>query len=331
MIKGDFMIENIAYYINSCKDPYLNLATEEYLLNTASEKTLILYLWQNQNTVVIGRNQNPWAECNLELLKKDECHLARRLSGGGAVFHDLGNLNFTFISKTENLDLKKNMEVIKKACRFAGIETNTSGRNDILADGKKFSGNAFYSSKGKSYHHGTILIFLDKEKMTKYLTPSKAKLETKGIKSVKSRVINLCDISPDLTVEKMKDYMLFAFETVFNMKASPLSTIDNEIVLKLAERNKSWDFLYGKTFPFTASFSGHFNWGQTEILLIVEKGIIKDVKVYTDSMDYTLSGKVESALSGIRYDTENIKNAFKNSLPKDIANDFLKLVENTEL
>ncbi len=323
------MIEKITYYIGSGTDPYFNLATEEYLFDTAPEKTLILYLWQNQNTVVFGRNQNPWAECNIELLKDDGGFPARRLSGGGAVFHDLGNLNFTFISKTENFDLEKNIEIIKRACHFAGIETDTSGRNDILADGKKFSGNAFYNSKGKSYHHGTILISADKEKMTKYLTPSKAKLESKGVKSVKSRVVNLCDINPNLTVEKMKDYMLSAFESVFNMKAEPLTIENNEIILNLAERNKSWDFLYGKTFPFTASFSGHFSWGQAEVLLIVEKGIVKEVKVYTDSMDFTLSGKVETALSGIPYDTESIENALENSLSKDFANDFSNLFKNS--
>ncbi len=325
------MIENITYYIGTDTDPYLNLATEEYLLDSVPEKTLILYLWQNQNTVVFGRNQNPWAECNIELLKADGGFPARRLSGGGAVFHDLGNLNFTFISRTENYDLEKNMEIIKSACRLAGIETYLSGRNDILADGKKFSGNAFYNSKGKSYHHGTILISADKEKMTKYLTPSKAKLDTKGVKSVKSRVINLREINPDLTIEQMKGYMLTSFESVFNKKATPLKIEDKDIILNLAERNKSWDFLYGKTFPFTASFSGRFAWGQAELLLIIEKGIIKEVKVYTDSMDYTISDIVETALTGIPYDIENIKNAFKNSLSKEIANDFVKLIENTNL
>ena len=320
------MIENIKYYIGSGTDPYFNLATEEYLFDNVDDRTLILYLWQNQNTVVYGRNQNPWTECNIELLKADGGFPARRLSGGGAVFHDLGNLNFTFISKTENYDLDKNMEIIKEACRLAGIETYLSGRNDILTDGKKFSGNAFYNSKGNSYHHGTILISASKEKMTKYLTPSKAKLESKGVKSVKSRVVNLVDINPDLTVEKMKAYMLFAFESVFNTKASPLTIEDNQTVLKLAERNKSWDFLYGKTFPFTASFSGRFNWGQIDILLIVEKAIIKDVKVYTDSMDYTISDRVETALSGIPYDTESIKNAIENSLPEDLVKDLLNLI-----
>lgn len=323
------MIENITYYISTETDPYLNLATEEYLFDSVPEKTLILYLWQNQNTVVFGRNQNPWAECNIELLKADGGFPARRLSGGGAVFHDLGNLNFTFISRTENYDLEKNMEVIKNTCRLAGIETYLSGRNDILADGKKFSGNAFYNSKGRSYHHGTILISADKEKMTKYLTPSKAKLEAKGVKSVKSRVINLREIKSDLTIEQMKGYMLSAFEAVFHKEATPLKIENKDIILNLAERNKSWDFLYGKTFPFTASFSGHFTWGQAELLLIIEKGIIKEVKVYTDSMDHTLSGIAETALTGIPYDIENIKIALKNSLSKEIANDFLKLIENT--
>ena len=173
------MIKKLQFYVSHTVNPYINLATEKYLFDTVDNDSLILYLWQNQNTVVIGKNQNAFSECRTELLTSEGGRLARRLSGGGAVFHDLGNLNFTFISSTDNLDVAKNMEVIRRACLLAGIDAECSGRNDVLADGRKFSGNAFYNSRGRSYHHGTLLINADTEKLGRYLTPPKAKLRAK--------------------------------------------------------------------------------------------------------------------------------------------------------
>ena len=134
------MIKKLQFYVSHTTDPHLNLAVERTLFDTVDNEALILYLWQNQNTVVLGKNQNAFSECRTELLREEGGTLARRLSGGGAVFHDLGNLNFTFICSTENLDVSKHMHVIRRACLLAGIETELSGRNDILADGRKFSG-----------------------------------------------------------------------------------------------------------------------------------------------------------------------------------------------
>ena len=143
------MIRKIYFYISDCIDPYTNLATEKTLLDCVGDNEIILYLWQNQNTVVIGKNQNALTECRCALLEEDGGHLARRLSGGGSVFHDLGNLNFTFLCAKENYDLSRQMQVIKEACALGGISAEISGRNDILADGKKFSGNAFYNNPCK--------------------------------------------------------------------------------------------------------------------------------------------------------------------------------------
>ena len=173
------MINNIAVYESTTYDPYYNLALEKYLLESVTPDTCILYLWQNENTVVIGRNQNPWAECSVSCLEEDHVKLARRLSGGGAVFHDLGNLNFTFLVSEENYDLDRQLSVIEAMCHTFKISAERSGRNDILVEGKKFSGNAFYNSKGRSYHHGTLLVNADMQKMPRYLNPSKAKLAAK--------------------------------------------------------------------------------------------------------------------------------------------------------
>ena len=138
---------------------------EQYLLENVQQETCILYLWQNRRTVVIGRNQNALRECRTTQLEADGGFLARRLSGGGAVFHDLGNLNFTFLVNKEDYDLQRQLSVIVEACRAMGIPAECSGRNDVLSEGRKFSGNAFYEHRGKSYHHGTLLVDVDMENM----------------------------------------------------------------------------------------------------------------------------------------------------------------------
>ena len=183
------MIQTIRVYHGKSYDPHFNLAVEKHLLDRVAPGECILYLWQNQNTVVIGRNQNAWAECRTTLLESEGGKLARRLSGGGAVFHDVGNLNFTFLVRDEDYDVDRQLSVIQAACALAGIATEKSGRNDVLAEGRKFSGNAFYHHAGHAYHHGTLMVDVDKDKLGRYLSPPKAKLEAKGVASVRSRVV----------------------------------------------------------------------------------------------------------------------------------------------
>ena len=216
------MIKKLQYYIGSCTDPHRNLALEEYLTDTVGEDTCILYLWQNKHTVVIGRNQNAWQECRTTELERDSGTLACRLSGGGAVYHDMGNLNFTFSLRTQDYDLRKQQSVIVEACRSLGIPAEISGRNDILTNGCKFSGNSFYSHAGCSFHNGTLLVNVDMANLGKYLTPSKTKLESKGVASVRSRVINLTELKPDLTIDGMAQAMVQAFETVYGLEAQEL-------------------------------------------------------------------------------------------------------------
>ncbi len=320
------MIKNLQIYISDSFDPYKNLAVERYLLES-DDDCVILYLWQNQNTVVIGRNQNPWSECKLSLLESENGKLARRLSGGGAVFHDTGNLNFTFLCKSENYNLARQLEVIKSACALAGISAQVSGRNDILADGRKFSGNAFYNSKGKSYHHGTLLISADLERAGRYLTPTKAKLEAKGVKSVRSRIVNLCELAPSLTVEAMREYMMSAFEKVYGMKAEMLESIDSDLISEYTEEFKSWDFLYGKTTPFSMSCEGHFSWGHAELKLGVTSGVIDCVKLYTDSMEHEISERVEASLTGCRFDSESVEATLSSCVQSIIAKDIISLLK----
>ena len=213
------MVTKLTYIESDQVNPYKNLAVEEYLLLHCEDKECILYLWQNQNTVVIGRNQNAWKECKVTKLEEENGYLARRLSGGGAVYHDLGNLNFTFLVNKDEYSLEKQLQVIINAMGRLGLKVEKSGRNDILIDGKKFSGNAFYEQEKHCYHHGTIMVDVNKEILSRYLTVSKDKLKSKGVDSVKSRVTNLREYLPKLTLEELKKALRESFEEVYNLKS----------------------------------------------------------------------------------------------------------------
>lgn len=302
-IKVISMIKKTQIFHSHVTDPYYNLATEKHLLETVEEGCCILYLWQNRNTVVIGRNQNAWAECRTSLLESEGGSLARRLSGGGAVYHDLGNLNFTFLLRDEDYDVDRQLSVIQAACARLGLQAEKSGRNDLLVEGMKFSGNAFYHSHGHAYHHGTLLVDVDKEKLSRYLTPSKAKLESKGIASVRSRVANLSQFAPGLTCDAMGVHMAQAFTQVYRFEPEQLvlSGDARESIQKEAEALRSWDWLYGVRLPFSFSCEARFPWGGVELQLQVESGHIRTAQLYSDAMDWTLGEQVSQALTGCRF------------------------------
>ena len=183
-------------------DPRYNLAVEAHLQTLVKEGDVILYLWQNEHTVVIGKNQNILKECRARLLEEEGGSVARRTTGGGAVYQDMGNVCFTFLASPEMYDLKRQSGIIADACRFYGIETQASGRNDILTkEGLKFSGNAYSKTASCNVQHGTLMVDVDKERMTRYLTPSKEKMKAKGVDSVRSRVCNLRDLNQEITTQ----------------------------------------------------------------------------------------------------------------------------------
>lgn len=319
------MINEIFIYKSDTFDPYINLATEKHLLMTAPKNAAVLMLWQNQNTVVIGINQNPYAECRCTELFESGARLARRETGGGAVFHDLGNLNFSIVTPSDEFDLARNFEVIIFACKMAGINAQISGRNDLTANGFKFSGNAFLHKNGMSLHHGTLLINADFEKMSEFLSPPKTKLSAKGVKSVRSRVTNLSSLSPSLDIDTMSGYLEKAFSEVFGLPAvlKPMPTF--AAITKQAEIYASEQFLFGKTFPFTAEFSGRCEpHGEMKILVSVKNGIIDSARVYTDSLDTEIAGKIETLLCTLPYNKSAIDTALENANFKEIT-DIIKL------
>ncbi len=323
------MIEKLSIYQSHLVNPHTNLAIEKYLLDSVAPNECILYLWQNQNTVVIGRNQNAWVECRTSLLEEEGGHLARRLSGGGAVFHDLGNLNFTFLVSPDNYDVDKQLSVIQAACGYAGITAVKSGRNDLLAEGSKFSGNAFYKTKQSAYHHGTILISANMDKLSRYLSPSKAKLEAKGVASVRSRVINLQELNPDLTIDTMKQYMARAFSAVYGLEAAPIALSAQAVaeIEETAKRYGSWDYLYGTPLPFSFSCEARFDWGQLRLELQAINGTIIGVKAYSDSMDWQLSSQVEQALKGCSFRLSDMQKALQSHLEGAVAADLCQLLQ----
>ena len=312
------MIETLRVYESEGFDPYRNLAIEQHLLETVEGGCCLLYLWRNERTVVIGKNQNAWTECRTTLLSGEGGHLARRLSGGGAVYHDLQNLNFTFLLREEDYDLMRQLSVIRRACLLCGIETEISGRNDLLALGRKFSGNAFYHHEGRAYHHGTLLIDVDADAMSRYLSPSKAKMQAKGVESVRARVVNLRELNPAITVDLLKAAMKQAFSEVYGLPISAPPVIDEARVKELTLHYASDAWLFGQKLPFTFRCESRFSWGGLELQLSVDRGKVTDAKVYTDDMDPETAPKLQSAILGCpfslsalseRIETESVPHA----------------------
>lgn len=325
------MIHTIKVLQTDCVHPHHNIATEKFLLEHVQPGECILYLWQNKNTVVIGRNQNVWAECRTTLLEEEGGILARRLSGGGAVFHDMGNLNFTFLVRDEDYDLDRQFDVILTACRNLGIRAEKSGRNDLLAEGFKFSGNAFYHSQGCAYHHGTLLVDADMDKLGRYLTPPKAKLEAKGVKSVRSRVTNLKELCPTLTIDLLKAQLVAAFSTVYGGEPTAV-TFTSEDLAEIAENEmmlSDWQWCYGPKLPFSARCEDHFSWGHLEIQLQVESGYIRAVHVFSDAMDWTLSNAIITALTDCRFAVDDMCAKLDQAISDaDICRDIKALLKN---
>ena len=312
------MIQKIQIITTSNTDPYENLALEEYLMDTVEPGTCILYLWQNRQTVVIGQNQNAWQECKVKELEEDGGFLARRLSGGGAVFHDLGNLNFTFLLPRSEYDVARQSDVIVQAVRSFGLAAERSGRNDILVDGRKFSGNAYFKRGANAYHHGTLLIHVDMANLSRYLNVPADKLRSKGVRSVVSRVANLQEFNPDSTVDAMKERLVWAMGQVYGTQPQPVDEqkLDRARIQALAQRNASWEWRLGRKLPFDTSFSARFPWGGVTVQLSVESGLVHRAQVYSDAMDSAFIQALPQALEGHRFSARELAQAVEPLLPE---------------
>ena len=297
------MIRRTACLIARGGDPFRNLAIEKHLMDTLPEETAILYLWQNDRTIVVGRNQNPWHECKVEEFLESGGQIARRLSGGGAVYHDRGNLNFTFILPKNEFDVRRQLAVVKAAVGVFGLEAEMSGRNDLEIGGRKFSGNAFYKSGAAAYHHGTLLIQADTRAMAQYLIVDERKLQSRGVKSVPARVVNLSDLSGEINVESLEEALFVAFGRMYRCEPAMLDErmLDQPTLRMLSAQFADPNWIYPASVPYGFTVSERFPWGSVTVKLLVEGGVIRKAKLFTDAMEAGLFDLIEQALTGSPY------------------------------
>lgn len=292
-------------YLSKENNPYINIAMEKLLFEHATDE-VILFLWQNEPSVILGRNQNIYAECNINFLKENNILPVRRFSGGGAVYHDKGNLNFTFITSESRANEPHFLRVLKTAMQALGVEAQFSGRNDILCDGKKFSGHAWLVDEGHYMYHGTIMVDVDLSMLEKAITPSKLKLQSKGISSVSSRILNLAEKLPQITVQDVMLALEDAFCKIFGKSEQRQFLSANAEAMALAEKLSSDAWLIGECPQFTITFEKMFPGKNVSISADVENGLIKNAKVYTDSLDMHHMEECEQGFKGMNFSEENI-------------------------
>lgn len=317
-------------------DPYLNLAVEEYLYDNLSENTLVLILWQNENTVVIGLNQSVFSQCNLDELKAHEVNIARRKSGGGAVYHDLGNLNYTFISRCYDKVCEDNMKTVAEALLNLGIHAELSGRNDISVCGRKISGNAFYRDDTRICHHGTLLINVDLPLMYRLLNVDPLKWKDKGIESAGARTVNLKDINESVSVDAVKQSLV---DTVCAQNSDAeirylTQLSDNEFdvnaIESLAGKYSSTDWIFGKKLNETLRIKERFSWGTVEVQLVLDNNIVADCAVYSDAMETRLFRAISDRVKSAEFSRQALEKALKMSglskSEQEILADITKLI-----
>ena len=304
-------------------DASLNIALETYLVENRLVDEPILLFYINDPSIIVGRNQNTIEEVNQAYVEEKGIRVVRRMSGGGAVYHDRGNFSFCFIKDDDGSfrDFASFTQPVIEALHKMGAKgAELKGRNDLLIDDKKFSGNAMYAKNGRMTAHGTILFDADLDEVTKALKPRKEKFESKGIKSVRSRVTNIKPyVLPEyqkLTTEEFRDLLLleiFGVERREQVKELKLTDEDwNKVRAIQAERFGNWDWNYGQSPAFAIQMSQKFPFGFVDFRFNVEQGVIKEVKVYGDFFGLGDISDVEDALVGVRFEREAVTQVFEN-------------------
>ena len=301
-------------YVSTSLDGWRNLGVDEYFLDALGPDDIILYFYINGNAVIIGRGQNPWAECNLAAMERDGVQLVRRITGGGAVFHDEGNLNFSFIAGEKIYDVERQLGMILRAVRALGIPCEFSGRNDLLADGRKFSGNAFCTRGHLRQHHGTLLINADLSRLQNYLNVDPRKLQSKGVKSVRSRVCNLSDFVPDLTCERMLAALKDAFRAEYgDYRELKTEDLNEASIAPYVEKQASAEWRLGQTPRFDLEIENRFPWGNVQLLLTLRHSVVDALDVYTDANDAELAEDIRTRLMGVPFGSTPMAEALMNS------------------
>ncbi|WP_027092336.1 lipoate--protein ligase [Cohnella thermotolerans] len=298
-------------------DPALNLALEEYILRKLPAEHDYLLFYINEPSIIIGKNQNTAEEVNTDYVREHGIHVVRRLSGGGAVYHDLGNLNFSFITRDDGQsfhNFRKFTAPVVEALRKLGVDAELSGRNDILVGERKISGNAQFSTGGRMFSHGTLLFDSHMEDVASALKANPLKFESKATKSVRSRVANISEfLREPMTIEQFKRFVLDSIFGGGEIQEYKLSEADWAAVRELADsRYRSWDWNYGLSPAFNVQQIRRLEGAGTfDVRLNVEKGEIREAAIYGDFFGRGEVSEVTGKLIGVRYDREAIEAALK--------------------
>lgn len=321
-------------------DPMINLALEEYVLQNFGEKDTYLLFYVNKPSIIIGRNQNSVEEINTEYVDQNGIKVVRRLSGGGAVYHDEGNLNFSFITKDDGdsfHNFAKFTQPVVEALNKMGVPAKLEGRNDLVIEGRKFSGNAMYSTKGRMFSHGTLMLDSEIEHVVSALNVKKEKIESKGIKSIRSRVANISEyLDEKITMDEFKELILKNVFNVDDVKKVPryeLTEEDWENVHEISRnRYQKWEWNFGKSPAFNVKASYKFeNAGLLDVRLDVQKGVIQNCKIFGDFFGMGDVNELEGKISGVRHESHAIEEALadvdvQHYLGKITKEDFINLI-----
>lgn len=299
------------YIENNSTDPTYNLAFEEYVFKNLCSDDTVLLLWQNKPSVIIGRYQNTIEEINPGFIEEKSIRVVRRMTGGGAVYHDLGNLNYSFIipDAEAEMDFKTFSRPLIKALRRLGIAAEQTGRNDVTIDGKKISGNAqFYNKKGL-LHHGTILYDSQLDAVQDALKVKEGKIASKGIKSVRSRVTNIRPfVNRDMDVNQFKQFLLKEFSDNEQLKEYALSDKEKAEITRIAdEKYRTWEWNHGSSPKSNIERERYFNGGYVKVLMDVDDGLIKNLKIYGDFFGAEDIEDVEKAFIGVKYVRNDVR------------------------
>lgn len=320
---------------NNITDPSINLAMEEYILQNLIDDSYFLF-YVNEPSIIIGKNQNTYAEINKKYVDDNNIHVVRRISGGGAVYHDLGNLNFSFVTDADEdsfHNFKKFTQPIVEALNEMGVKAELTGRNDIQVGERKISGNAMFQKKGRMFSHGTLMFNSNIEEVVRSLSVNEEKLISKGIKSVRSRVANISEfLGEELSMEAFKvDILNHIFEG--NIQEYVLTDADWEQIMKLSnDKYRTYEWNYGKNPQYNYEVKEKFAGGLVEIKLEVKKGIIEDARVYGDFFGVGEVSDVTERLIGKRHDYKIIEEAlsdidFEHYLGRVTKEEFLSLLK----
>ena len=299
--------------INKSNDPYYNLALEEYFMKYKDMEEDILILWQNEPTIVIGKNQNAYEEINRDFVEKNNINVVRRMSGGGAVYHDLGNLNYTIIKNDGKLytnDFSFFALPVVACLKKFDVDAEFNGRNDITIDGKKFSGNAQYFYKKKVLHHGTLMFSSDLTTLSQALNVKREKMESKGIKSVKSRVTNISEyIKNDITLTNFRDSLLISMfhEDRASIQNYDLTNEDISVITEIkSTKYNTWEWNYGKSPQMSYQKELRYPAGSVSLKLYIKDGIIENCNLYGDFFEVNPVEELMKKMEGKRYDKSEI-------------------------